>query len=242
MAALDLETLVPKIRRFCGNPIADNDGNVDVEVYDADIETFIGWAVREILTQLKGKKIKSTYLTTVAGQQLYAPIDDAGEIVEVHYDGNTNTDDLFASVLNPNIYPANVLSGADFGDRSLSLINEIQEREFYRLSRFGKHWDVVEGQICLMPIPSESGISIYYEYTEDTGDISELDDTYERLIYLKTSTYVYSQMIASRSSTAQVSTSGFQTPVTLPDLFAMKDANEKEFQRELQRLSTKAVG
>jgi hypothetical protein len=242
MAALDMPTLIAGIRRFCGSPVGDNLNDVDPEVTDSDITLFVGWAVRDILLELKGKKTKSTYLTTVAGQQLYDAIAGAGEIIEVHYGGIENSDALFASVLNPALYPSSPLSGADLGERSLSLINEIQERELYRLSRFGKSWDVVEGKICLIPVPETSGMSVYYEYVEDTGSISELDDTYTRLIYLKASTHIFAQMIAARSSIAQVGRGGFQNSATLPDLSILKSNNEKEFEREIQRISKRMVG
>jgi len=242
MAALDMDELVAGIRRFCGNPSGIADSLTDPEVTDDDIERDIGWAIREILVELKGKKIKSSYITTVAGQQLYAADNDAGEIVDVHYGGTESSDELFASVINPNVFPSYALSGAELGERSISIINEIQEREFYRFSRFAKTWDVVDGKICLIPVPSASGTKVYYEYVEDTGDISELDDTYTRLIYLKASIFIYKQMIGTRSNTSQVGQTGFQNTINLSDLFALMEANEKEFNREIARVSKRAVG
>ena len=242
MAALVLQTLVNGLRRFCGNPSGSDTSVIDAEIIDDDIELFIGWAVRDILHQIKGKSTKVTYLETVSGQQTYTPIETASEILEVHYNGPFATDSLFSSVAFPNIFPSSPLSGAEYGERSVSLINEIQEREFNRLSRFGKSWDIVEGNIILIPAPEESDVKVYYEYIEDSSDLADLDDTYTRLIYLKASTYVYNQLISARNSSAQVGVTGYQNTLRLSDLMVLKDANEKEFEREIRSISPRAIG
>jgi hypothetical protein len=241
MADLVMASLITGIRQFCGNPLGAEMSAVDAEVTDANIQEYVGWAVRDICRSVQGKKIKVSYLETVADVQSYTPVESAEEIIEVHYGGVGGEDSLFSTSIYGSIFYDSPITGAAFGDRSVSLINEMHERELVRHSRFGKTWDLIEGKIYLIPTPSESGVKVYYEYIEDSAALTELDDTYTRLIYLKASTYVYSQMIGSRSSSAQAGTSGYQNTLNLGNVFALKEANEKEFLRELQKITTRRM-
>jgi len=241
MAALDQSTLRDAIRRFCGNPLGDG-GEVDAEVTDDDIDRFIGWAVRDIVRSLAGKKVKIDYFTTVADQQAYDIPDGVGEIIDVHWVGaETAVNTRFSADIPYYVWPEYPLAESP-GHRSLGVISEIQNKEIAVLSSLAYSWDIRDGKIYLDPTPSSSGEKVYYEYVEDTKDLSELDDTYERAIMLRAAYYVFGQMIAARDNKAQVGTTGFQNITQLSQLQILRDRIKLDFDDEITMLSRRNVG
>lgn len=185
-STVDLVTLRNLIRLECGNVGPD-------DLPDSVIESKIRMTSQRVTGTISSKSsdTKLGSIPTVAGQQAY-PIPEGQEVDEVFWTGVTETFRPDVGIVGQ--VPQNA-QGEGYGAywRSDYLMQEIRANQI----DFQYGWEILDGKIWLDPIPSASGLLIFYTFFEISSVSEELPFKYERSLLLGASADVF-RFLANR--------------------------------------------
>ncbi len=156
---MTLEKFRLAVRRLCGNPD-------DVEVKDADIESFL---TDESLTWLNSKRPGKALgsFETVDGQQDYdEKPDNAYHVTDVFWQSSGY--DIFSPSMRftpDSLDFSTSLSGINIVDNPMIVEAAFKNFAQYEKNFSGRGKETEEGKIRLEPIPSSSGSTVYFFYT-----------------------------------------------------------------------------